>query len=457
MKIQHALGTTAVLCLWALLSLRAPTAAAPPAVSPQGHSLAIPITIDAQPGAGDTRPAPSAECVLDCGPPVPISTLAFSPDGKTLAVGGHREVVLWDLTGATLSKRIAMGESAGVVRALIFSKDGQSLVVGGGTPGRSGTVAIVDLKTGKTTAIFDGPKDVVCAVDFSKDEKLLLAGGADSNAYLWNTNDKKLVATLEHMGPVHDVMFDGKFDGKAVTTASEPWGARSWSLQKEGDWEVAIRAGYGKGIINPVEPGFGVAVREGLLAVAIGGPAERSIWLQKGSLLIQRIVIGVGMPLDVIWAPKQDTIYVPCSDNTIKAIDVPVKDILDTPIPRGYTVVVVHAEPVVTFAGHEDWVYCVAVSADGRTLASGSADGTVRLWNAADGRLLATLVQLSPQTDQWLIITAQGHFAASSVDALTWKTANLATSPEQLTGLLESPEMVQEAIAGKPVPAPKLQ
>ena len=36
--------------------------------------------------------------------------------------------------------------------------------------------------------------------------------------------------------------------------------------------------------------------------------------------------------------------------------------------------------------GHEDWVYALALSPDGKTLASGSWDGQVRLWDLADGK-----------------------------------------------------------------------
>ena len=42
--------------------------------------------------------------------------------------------------------------------------------------------------------------------------------------------------------------------------------------------------------------------------------------------------------------------------------------------------------------GHNDWIYALAISRDEQTIASGSWDGELRLWNLADGKLLRTII-----------------------------------------------------------------
>ena len=96
---------------------------------------------------------------------------------------------------------------------------------------------------------------------------------------------------------------------------------------------------------------------------------------------------------------------------------------------------------VANLVGHAGWVDRVAVSPDGARLASASADGTVKLWSVADGRLLATLVQLTPRTDEWLIMSSAGYLATSSPSVLQWKASGLTTPPAGLTTLLQNADL----------------
>ena len=60
-----------------------------------------------------------------------------------------------------------------------------------------------------------------------------------------------------------------------------------------------------------------------------------------------------------------------------------------------------------TFCGHQDSVRSVAFSPDGRWLASGSQDSTVRLWDPGSGLCLAILVQLP---EGWVAYAPDGRY-----------------------------------------------
>jgi hypothetical protein len=158
------------------------------------------------------------------------------------------------------------------------------------------------------------------------------------------------------------------------------------------------------------------------------------------------IGIGPAIPLSMAGPSKANRVYVPCSDKTVKVFNMANGGLL------------------ATLAGHQDWVQSVALSPDETRFASGSADGTVKLWSGQDNRLLATLVQLAPRADEWLIVSAQGYFATSSPGALAWKAEKASTPFDPPTAGLQSPESVAKVIAGekvlppaKPKPPAKVQ
>jgi WD40 repeat protein len=59
---------------------------------------------------------------IDC---EPLAKMAFSPDGKFMAVGGHSSVQLWDV--GTGKERVRFEGHRGRIKALAFSPDGKRL------------------------------------------------------------------------------------------------------------------------------------------------------------------------------------------------------------------------------------------------------------------------------------------------------------------------------------------
>jgi len=380
---------------------------------------------------------------------VPLSALAFGPDGKMLAVGGYREVLVWDLATAKLGKRLGTGKLAGRVRAMAWPADGPWLAAAAAAPGGPATVELLSPQTGQSLATLEGPQDEILSLVASPDGKLLAAGAADGKAYVWSLGEKQLVATLsEHGDWVLGVAFSP--DGKFLATAGADKTVRLWDVNT---WKAESRFPQAEAV-----QGVTFSPDAAALACVAGGPAaaSQSIRLRRQAPLqapapkskakpapappvpeqpypqqAAPLDLAAAVPQGIVWNRQGTRVYVPASDKTVKVV-----------APAASRI-------VASLAGHADWVYAVAVSSDGGKLASAGADGTVRLWDAGGESLIATLVQLTPGTDEWLIVTADGAVSGSSTDGLRWRGAGPAAAAGKPAGPVANPDAVKAALSAK--------
>ena len=267
-----------------------------------------------------------------------VTSVSFSPDGQTLASGGYDSTVrLWHTEDGT--HRRTLSGHGGTIWSVAMSPNGENIA----SSGEDKTVKLWRLSDGTPLRTFSGHSLNVWSVEFSPDGKLLASGSFDKTAKLWDVGTGALVRTLTgHSEAIVHVAFNS--DGTMLATGSDDSSIRLWRVQDG----TLIRT-----LTDGTDHVYTVAFSADGLWLATGGRGQGAL----GTLWKQ--IVGPRLSANGatvrLWR---------VSDGALQQV----------------------------LSEHSDDVWSVALSPDGKWLATSSEDETVKLWRLGDGISLAAQI-----------------------------------------------------------------
>jgi WD40 repeat protein/mono/diheme cytochrome c family protein len=286
--------------------------------------------------------------------PLPVTALCFSPDGSELFAGGLRELTVWNPSTGALMRRI--GNVAPRTFTIAFAPDGGKLAVAGGAPGEYGEVRLFHPKTGALLSQLSSSTDAVLGIDFSPSGELLATAGADRSLSVFETASGLRRHRLNaHSEAVTAVAFSP--DGTKIASVGLDRGAKVF------DAATGKLAGIYRGHQAPL---YAVAFTPDGHHVLSGGRDKGLHQWDIAEGKKARELVGQGDVLRVLVSGDQ-TYLVGSAAKLVQAA------VADLKLSRN-------------LEGTSDWMYSVAIHPATQRIAAGCYDGTVTVWNLADGK-----------------------------------------------------------------------
>jgi eukaryotic-like serine/threonine-protein kinase len=297
----------------------------------------------------------------DRSPSTMVYAIAWSPDRRHIASGGHdRTVQVWDATTGVTSF-IYHGHAAGVT-AIAWSPDGHYLA----TASLDKTVQVWNIDTGQKISSYHGHAGMIYAVAWSPDGERIAStngGGTDTTVHIWYAaTGEKVLNYRGHAYWTRAIAWspDGKLIASGSSREVQVWNAKSGSKTSsyrghEG-WVRAIAWSPDGKLIASTSEDKTVQIWEVAKGKQIATYRGHTDWVST-----------------VMWSPDGKCIVSASKDNSVQ-----VWSAERVPIIHSHK-----AQPqgnVQIFRAHTDSVFAVVWLPDGNHIASASGDGSVQVW-----------------------------------------------------------------------------